>query len=65
MLLVTEQASPFKTCYRGADESTALHKAVELGRLDVVRAIAKQTTKRVHNIKELQTVCVDKTPLLL
>ena len=64
-LLVTEQASPFKTCYRGIEESSGLHKAVELGRLDIVRVIAKQMAKDMHNSKDMQTICANKTPLLL
>ena len=63
--LIREGASPLKTCYSGAAETTALHKAIELGSVDITSAILKQIAAGVHSVENLQTVCASMTPLLL
>lgn len=58
-------ADPLKTCHRGDDETTPLHKAIEMGTVRFVRRFTKTfasglTTQRTS----LQAACNGVTPLL-
>ena len=63
--LMLHGADPFKTCHRGANETTPLHKAIELGNLRVVRRSAAALAQgQKAQTASLQADCNGVTPLL-
>ena len=58
-------ADPSKTCHRGDNQTTPLHKGIDLGNLDFVRRFSKifaQGSKAQR--ASLQADCNGVTPLL-
>ena len=63
--LMLHGADSFKTCHRGEDETTPLHKAIDLGNLHFVRRFTEsfaQSSKAQR--ASLQADCKGVTPLL-
>ena len=63
--LILHGADPFKTCHRGDDETTPLHKAIDLGNLHFVRHFTETFVQGPKvQAASLQADCNGVTPLL-